>query len=758
MALRIALVFSVLLFHLSFLQSQNVVWQQTNGPYAPRIIRKILHHPSGEIYCFSRSLYTDNYLLRSTDNGETWSEVNRRFVDPSTGVGIPLSIDYLTLHNDGSLYASASVQGVYRSTNRGVTWEKFFDRLGSISSYTLLGINSSGHLFALPFMSSNGYVYCSTNNGTSWERRENGLDTRFPTNVNFSVDAYDNLYLRDFNNKLYCSTDNGLQWSVLYSGNVDFVAAHSRGVLFLGTNNSTNYTTRLSRSTDQGKTWTDIFPDIASKKIRVMNILPGTNGQLFLYTKDTLLVSSDTGFSWQPTNLVLSGETITDVSVAADGKVFVGTDKGRLYRSGNSGTSWMKAGADFQRYASVNCFAANSGNKIFAGSLSDGLFVSTDNGLSWNASSTGLTGSTVTSLAVSAGDQLFVGISSNGLFTSSDAGTVWVKVTTPFPTKPVSWIGSNTRGYLFVHAPPDLYRSTDAGATWELKAASSSVYNMCVAIGANDDIYASFSNDLYCSTDNGETWNRRSSGLPASPAVTALAIGEQGGMFLGTTTGALYVSTDQGNSWISRPTGLRGPSNKIKNIICLPNNQLMLNVDAASGYVGINFEDYGIFHSANNGATWQFLNTSSQYSRETASTLYKTKDNKVLAGVGHGVMIWSPAATSVAALERYGAGRFELGQNYPNPFNPSTTISFSVPAKSFVSLKVLDVLGREASILLGEELSPGTYSRQWNAATAPSGVYFYRLQARPTDGGQAGDASTGSAWGYVETKRMILLK
>jgi hypothetical protein len=83
-----------------------------------------------------------------------------------------------------------------------------------------------------------------------------------------------------------------------------------------------------------------------------------------------------------------------------------------------------------------------------------------------------------------------------------------------------------------------------------------------------------------------------------------------------------------------------------------------------------------------------------------------------------------------------------LEQNYPNPFNPATTISFDIPAKSFVSLRVFDALGREVSALLGEELSPGTYSRQWNAVNVPSGIYFYRLQAGE----------------FVETKKMILLR
>ncbi len=93
------------------------------------------------------------------------------------------------------------------------------------------------------------------------------------------------------------------------------------------------------------------------------------------------------------------------------------------------------------------------------------------------------------------------------------------------------------------------------------------------------------------------------------------------------------------------------------------------------------------------------------------------------------------AATPIPAL--YG-----LEQNYPNPFNPAATISFSLPSRSFVSLKVFDVLGREVSILLADELSAGRYARQWSAEGLPSGVYFYRMQA-------------GS---FNETKKLILLR
>jgi 7,8-dihydropterin-6-yl-methyl-4-(beta-D-ribofuranosyl)aminobenzene 5'-phosphate synthase len=86
--------------------------------------------------------------------------------------------------------------------------------------------------------------------------------------------------------------------------------------------------------------------------------------------------------------------------------------------------------------------------------------------------------------------------------------------------------------------------------------------------------------------------------------------------------------------------------------------------------------------------------------------------------------------------------RFKLEQNYPNPFNPTTTIKYSVPKLSFVTIKIYDVLGNEVATLVNEEKAVGAYELNWNATNLPSGVYFYRLQA--------GD--------FVETKKMILLK
>ncbi|MDQ3021548.1 MAG: T9SS type A sorting domain-containing protein [Bacteroidota bacterium] len=90
---------------------------------------------------------------------------------------------------------------------------------------------------------------------------------------------------------------------------------------------------------------------------------------------------------------------------------------------------------------------------------------------------------------------------------------------------------------------------------------------------------------------------------------------------------------------------------------------------------------------------------------------------------------------------------FNLYQNYPNPFNPKTVIRYSLIGNGYISLKVFDILGNEVTSLVNEKQNAGSYRVDFNGEGLPSGIYFYKLEARY---GQAGD--------FVETKRMILLK
>ncbi|MHB8905748.1 MAG: T9SS type A sorting domain-containing protein [Melioribacteraceae bacterium] len=85
---------------------------------------------------------------------------------------------------------------------------------------------------------------------------------------------------------------------------------------------------------------------------------------------------------------------------------------------------------------------------------------------------------------------------------------------------------------------------------------------------------------------------------------------------------------------------------------------------------------------------------------------------------------------------------FELNENYPNPFNPTTKISFSIPQKSQIKLKVIDVLGKEIQVLADGVYEAGKFEVNFDASKLPSGVYFYNL-------------TTGT---NSITKKMLLMK
>lgn len=83
-----------------------------------------------------------------------------------------------------------------------------------------------------------------------------------------------------------------------------------------------------------------------------------------------------------------------------------------------------------------------------------------------------------------------------------------------------------------------------------------------------------------------------------------------------------------------------------------------------------------------------------------------------------------------------------LYQNYPNPFNPTTIISFELSKAMHITLKILDVLGREVSTLVDEYRSVGHHTQNFDAQNLPSGLYFYRI----------------TAVNITSVKKMILLK
>lgn len=247
------------------------------------------------------------------------------------------------------------------------------------------------------------------------------------------------------------------------------------------------------------------------------------------------------------------------------------------------------------------------------------------------------------------------------------------------------------------------------------------------------------------STNNGTTWTPVDSGLANNP-VWAIAISGTN-LFAGTPDSGAFLSTNNGTGWTAIDDGLT--SLNVKTFAVSGSNVF-------AGTIGIG----GIFLYADSSQTWKPVATGNVnlqtlavndtflfagFASPGTISLGKTEAGSV-SGSSNSGMLWRCRLSDFITSVKVGAEniptKFSLQQNYPNPFNPSTTISFAVPSRSLVSLKVFDILGREVSTIVSGELQAGSYTRQWNAANMASGVYFYRLQA-------------GS---FTETKKLLLLK
>jgi hypothetical protein len=118
----------------------------------------------------------------------------------------------------------------------------------------------------------------------------------------------------------------------------------------------------------------------------------------------------------------------------------------------------------------------------------------------------------------------------------------------------------------------------------------------------------------------------------------------------------------------------------------------------------------------------------------------------------NGVLYGDTNLVSINSISTEVPKSFSLYQNYPNPFNPSTKIKFDIPNNDTpplkgdggmtIKLSIYNSLGQEVAVLVNEQLQPGTYEVDWNAADMPSGVYYYKLTAGE----------------FVETKKIALLK
>ncbi len=219
-------------------------------------------------------------------------------------------------------------------------------------------------------------------------------------------------------NGIYRSTDAGATWQSVNTGitnlHINSIAEGPAGTLFAGT-----YGPAIYKSVDLGNSWTEVDP-FASGNADVNAIVVNKSGHIFagMNLMGWVLRSTNGGTSW--TALTVSSNVFVVYSLAIDtsGKLFAGTASG-VYVSTNNGTSWSKPTTSFAT-ADIFALCAAPDGCVWAGTYDQGMFCSTDHGVTWNA--TGLTTERV-NVVKQCGTTLYIGTSTLGVYTSANAGT-----------------------------------------------------------------------------------------------------------------------------------------------------------------------------------------------------------------------------------------------------------------------------------------------------------------------------------------------
>ena len=169
-------------------------------------------------------------------------------------------------------------------------------------------------------------------------------------------------------------------------------------------------------------------------------------------------------------------------------------------------------------------------------------------------------------------------------------------------------------------------------------------------------------------------------------------------------------------------------------------NQCRINGD---GYIGaiqltLKHEDDIEINLTKNA----LVSNQNTHGNETTIIIVKPEDDLLFETLHGFEIIDIVVANSHEYIEVNLPNEYYLSHAYPNPFNNSTSINFSIPTESHVSVKIYNLLGKEVASLVNETLDGGYHHLVWDAHNIASGIYFIQMSAN----------------NFVQTEKVILLK
>jgi hypothetical protein len=606
----------------------------------------------------------------------------------------------------------------------------------------------------------------------------------------------DDLYAL-YNYGIYVSRDSAATWSVDTTGlkgtYIYSIALDSTQRVYLATQNG------LYTQAHIDSVWVRV-PGFADTTNIALVYVDRLNHIFVSASSKGTFESTDGGNMWVPDSAgvgTLAFQQIIDDSLgnlyAIGQATQSGSTSGALYMSAGGTGPWTRIDGGIATILGTSPIFSSIGwgNGTLIAANQFGLVSSVDHGSTWLLDNTGFSASNANGFAKMPSGRL-VATTTLGIFFRDPSDSTW---THSYPTNGFSYVGSIYQDgignlYAIVNPPAGqsyiaLMKSTNGGAAWNLDTAGISTVigstfyvdelgNQHMApsySGASPYIYSrapggswtidtagfdpgtngfgfasAFSSDrhgmLYLAgyfpklggvvrqPINGGTWTPDSTGLGNLRInyFSWMTPGLDGHMYAAYTYG-LYRDSGAGN-WVQMPLPENDNYAVLYSISVDSTGALFLSI---SGY-----PDDGIYFTTDNGATWSAVAGGAGIHANQMTAYGDT----TYAVAGDGIHKFTATALTGVKRSKTIPRSVQLWQNYPNPFNPTTVISYNVPDRAFISLKVYNVLGQQVATLVNETRPSGTYSAKFDGTNFPSGVYFYQLK-------------TGT---FMQTKKFVLIR
>jgi len=675
------------------------------------------------------------------------------FVNPSPAPYNNYQYIYSTHFFDNNTGYIVGERGlVHRTTDGGKIWDRIPVSVNSTLYKILFINNSTGLIFG-----NNGVILRTTNGGFNWTTQTSGTtqlirDAYYVNpNIIYAVGGSSGS-----NSLILKSTNEGLSWisqvspvsqnlnSVHFINSVIGIAIGNGGTIIRTSNGGSNWSLRASGTT------------VNLNGVAFRDNLKG----FAVGETSTLLYSTDAGLNWGIQTGVSGNFKTIKFKNATEG--YFGGPGGQ-FRTLNGGDTWTQI--DMTIYPYDISFPISGNNYYCVGNFSNReISFSSNGGLNWTTLSRKqlYNNSNCTNLLFTTVNNGFVSQDVRYLYFSSNGGFNWTYVGSSCN----SFTLNGSRGCI-VGNNGTISISSNGGGSWTAQTFGTINYYGVSFFNTSNGIIVGNTGSVLITTNGGSNWNVRTSGtvqtLRRVEMLTdqiAIAIGDNG---------SAIKTTDGGNEWTELTTGTNFNLNEIHFLdgntgyIVGNGGVLLKTTNTGSSWTsistgtsnslnGINFigsqgvivgNNGTIIQTTNSGTSWVQQNSITEInlnsvSMPTMNTWYIAGDSSVILKTST-----SGNLTGVNYSNYFGSpDKFSLSQNYPNPFNPTTKIKFDVKESGLVKLTVFDMLGRIVETIINENLSSGSYERNFNGSRLTSGVYFYKLEV--------GD--------YTEIKKMTLLK